>query len=301
MAARLAGLPVATLRVWERRYRVGGAQAAAAGHRRYTRDDVARLALLKRLVDAGHPIGAIAALGAEALQRLDAALTQAPVAQDARVAVVLAGEALAARAAEFREIPSIEVVAACPDLAQAVQQLGGRRADILAASLPTIAEDTAQRVDSLCALLGARRAVVAYRFGTETRVEALRARGHATLRGTLEPERLAALARALPGSAPGPQWPAARLHPVRFDERTLARLAHASTTIACECPHHLVELLLELGAFERYSAECAHRSPRDAQLHRELQQVASTARAMLEDALARVAAEDGLSLEDPAP
>ena len=34
MAARLAGLPVATLRVWERRYGLGGARTTGAGHRR---------------------------------------------------------------------------------------------------------------------------------------------------------------------------------------------------------------------------------------------------------------------------
>ena len=297
MAARLAGIPVATLRVWERRYRLGGTQAGTAGHRRYTREDITRLALLKRLVDAGHPIGAIAALAPEALRRLESAAAAAPRAAGTRPRVALAGEALHARAAEFRAHEGLEIVASAADFAAAAADFRSAHAEVLAVSVPTLGDEALQRIDALCALLGARRAVVAYRFGTEGRVEGLRARGHATVRGALEPARLEALARALPGGDAVAAWPQPRLHPVRFDERTLARLAHASTTIACECPRHLVELLLDLGAFERYSAECVNRSPRDAQLHRELQRVASTARAMLEDALARVAAQDGLPIE----
>ena len=296
MAARLAGLPVATLRVWERRYRLGGAQSGAAGHRRYTREDIARLALLKRLVDAGHPIGSLASLPEPALRRMEAVSATANPARGVPVRVALCGAALHERQAEFHAMKSLEVVGASPDLDSAAMSFRGLRADLLALSVPTLDDSALERVDVLCALLGARHAVVAYRFGTRGRLETLRGRGHATVRGALDAARLDALARAAPGNEP-PAWPAARLHPVRFDERTLARLAQASTTIACECPRHLVELVLDLGAFERYSAECAHRSPADAELHRELQRVSSTARAMLEAALARVAAEDALSFE----
>jgi DNA-binding transcriptional MerR regulator len=297
MAARLAGLPVATLRVWERRYGLGGLQSGVAGHRRYTRDDIARLVLLKRLVDAGHPIGSLAPLSAEALRRMEAVSASAAQPRGAPVRVALCGAALCERADEFRALESLEVVGISPGLEEAATALRGLRADVLALSVPTLNDEAVERVDGLCALLGARRAVVAYRFGTQGRVDTLRGRGHATVRGALEAARLDALARAVPGSEPPGAWPAPRLYPVRFDERTLARLAQASTTIACECPRHLVELLLDLGAFERYSAECAHRNPRDAELHRELQRVSSTARAMLEEALARIAAEDGLAVD----
>lgn len=303
MAARLAGLPVATLRVWERRYRLGGSQAEVAGHRRYSRDDVARLALLKRLVDAGHPIGAIARLPLSSLQQmLSSPLAPNAVAGQKPLRVAFAGEALASLAERAADGASgLEVAAVCGDLAQAAQAFRGVRADLLVTSLPTLGDESAPRVDSLCAMLGARGAIVAYRFGTRARIDTLRGRGHAVLRAPLELERVAAMAAAMPAAEYSPQWPAARLHPVRFDERALGRLATEATAIACECPRHLVELLLDLGAFERYSAECAHRSPRDARLHGELQRVTSTARAMLENALAEVAAHDGLAIEDIAP
>ena len=84
---------------------------------------------------------------------------------------------------------------------------------------------------------------------------------------------------------------------LQFDQ-ALARISQSLTTLSCECPRHVVELLISLGTFERYSADCANRSPADAELHRWLQQVAGAARASFEDALVRVAAAEGLPLPD---
>ena len=67
VAARLAGVPVETLRVWERRYRVVGPRLSASGQRLYSAQDIRRLALIKQLLDMGHPIGSIAKLPADAL------------------------------------------------------------------------------------------------------------------------------------------------------------------------------------------------------------------------------------------
>jgi hypothetical protein len=82
--------------------------------------------------------------------------------------------------------------------------------------------------------------------------------------------------------------------PRRFDAETLAGLATASTTVRCECPHHLVQLVYGLSAFERYSAECESRNLEDAALHAYLHLTTARARALIEDALARVADGEGL-------
>jgi DNA-binding transcriptional MerR regulator len=70
--ARLAGIPVATLRVWERRYGVVGPRQGAGGHRLYSREDAGRLALIKQLVDLGNPISSIARLSLDALREMRA-------------------------------------------------------------------------------------------------------------------------------------------------------------------------------------------------------------------------------------
>ena len=76
VAARLAGIPVETLRVWERRYRVAGPRLSEGGQRLYSAADIRRLTLVKSLVDQGHAIGTIASLPTETLQTLRAAMVE---------------------------------------------------------------------------------------------------------------------------------------------------------------------------------------------------------------------------------
>jgi hypothetical protein len=65
--ARRLGVAPATLRTWDRRYGLGPSAHSAGAHRRYSSRDVARLDLMRRLVNAGAPPGeaARAALSAD--------------------------------------------------------------------------------------------------------------------------------------------------------------------------------------------------------------------------------------------
>ncbi|HAV36745.1 MAG TPA: MerR family transcriptional regulator, partial [Massilia sp.] len=69
-AARLAGLPVETLRVWERRYGLSDPRRSSHGQRLYSAEQVHRLRLLKQLVDLGHPIGQLAGHSIDRLREL---------------------------------------------------------------------------------------------------------------------------------------------------------------------------------------------------------------------------------------
>lgn len=53
--ARRIGVAPATLRTWDRRYGLGPSEHTAGEHRRYTAADIARLDLMRRLVQAGVP------------------------------------------------------------------------------------------------------------------------------------------------------------------------------------------------------------------------------------------------------
>ena len=72
--------------------------------------------------------------------------------------------------------------------------------------------------------------------------------------------------------------------------------ANLSPTIACECPRHVAELLMQLSHFEAYSADCEHRNTADAELHAYLRQVATASRTRFEAALEYVALHEGLLL-----
>jgi DNA-binding transcriptional MerR regulator len=282
--------------MWERRYQVVGPQTSARGHRRYAAEDVNRLALIKSLVDLGHPIGTVAHLPLETLREMRAAPGTAvtePRArrpQAPRVAVV--GESLSAQASAA-DAATMEVVAACADRTQAAETLRDVRADVLAIELPALRSDAVDLVETLAAQVGARRAIVAYRFATDEALRELRRRGHVVAHA---PIGLAEIVSLTAGGFDAGVAPPASPPPPRFDERALVQLSQIASKVRCECPRHVVDLLLNLGAFERYSAECENRSPADAELHRHLGRVAGNARLLFEEALIRVAQAEGIEL-----
>jgi hypothetical protein len=157
-------------------------------------------------------------------------------------------------------------------------------------------------VEALALAVGARHVVIEYRFAPSAVVGALRDRGYSVVRAPLDADELERLCRdvipagAIPALSGSSLLPLEAIPGPRFDEQSLTGLVRALTTLYCECPHHLVDLLRSLGTFERYSAECANRSPADALLHQYLQRVAASARALFEDALVRVARAEGHAL-----
>ena len=155
------------------------------------------------------------------------------------------------------------------------------------------------------ALAGVPKAVL-YGFAADATCEALATAGTALLR---EPQPDAVLAQWLRGLALAAPQPAAEqpaslaepLPPRRWDDAALADFAGRSSTMACECPRHVAELLVQLSHFEAYSAECEQRSTADAELHAHLRQVAAASRARFEAALEHVALHEGLLLPPASP
>ena len=298
-AARLAGLPVETLRIWERRYSLSDAERSERGQRLYSAEQVARLGLLKRLVDQGHPIGVLAGLAREQLQAMLAAGGGGAHDAARTVPVMLVGASLARRVAAEHGLAGLEVRASCARLEQVAEYGAGSGAEVLVVELSELD-------DSALPLLAAARAdggigamVVLYRFCPSATIRALRAQGCLVARVPAELGELALLCRAaLAGEGPPPQAPAtaASAPPPRFDDEALAAVIVASKRLSCECPRHLSDILMMLFSFERYSAQCAHRNPGDALLHAQLGQAAGQARVVLEGALETLAIAEGLPL-----
>ena len=68
-AAKLTGIPLDTLRAWERRYRAVIPKRSARG-RVYSEEQVKRLVLLRQAVQQGHSIGQVAGVGDRQLREL---------------------------------------------------------------------------------------------------------------------------------------------------------------------------------------------------------------------------------------
>jgi hypothetical protein len=309
--ARMVRIPVSTLRIWERRYQVVGPALTDSGHRLYSGADVERLLLIKQLIDLGHAIGSLARLPTPALLEIAdarAALDNPALAGPAeRTRTVLLGLGLPRRLG----VLPLQRVAVWADLASAEaamvdgDALAGLQADLLVADLATLLPESATRLLALMQRLGVQRALVVYGFGNESATQRLRQAGCRLHRAPLAEAELRTQVTellALPGAADAaapatgrPSLPAA-VPPRRFDDAALLQMAAVSTTVACECPRHVAELVMLLGNFETYSAECVNRSTSDAELHAHLHWVAGQARALFEDALQRVAEAEGILL-----
>jgi DNA-binding transcriptional MerR regulator len=296
VAARLAGLPVETLRVWERRYGISDTERSAHGQRLYSDVQVRRLRLMKQLVDQGHPIGALAQLPLEELLTSATAPLGRSPSQPVRVALV--GHALAQRmAGGGRELFALDIVARAAQLEGAATELADASADVVLIEISELAESAVPAIAALSQQLGAA-AVVLYRFCASATIRQLRALGCLAARAPTDAAEIVLLCQAalaapsVAVAAPRPDWPAPR----RFDDEALAALAAANNSIHCECPRHLSEILLMLNSFERYSEQCASSTPADAVFHQELNHAAGSARVLLESALERLARAEGLPL-----
>ena len=308
-AARLAGVPVATLRVWERRYGVVAAPKSASGQRHYSDHDVQRLRLMRQLTEHGHAIGTVATLALPALHALWANESRPVPGQPRRsgpLRVVAVGRGAAHKLAAA---PGCKVQATFNDLAAAAAApapTGG--CELLLLHLPSLQPLAAEQVLALAAHWHAEATVVLYAFGPESLVERLRAAGAVVRREPVTANELARLlvsaARAQTATPAVPtaaaaaavDFKAAPAPAPQFSDDELAALAEMPSAVACECLRHLAEIVLQLGSFERYSTDCQSRSPADAALHQHLSQLAGTARDLFEQALHRVVLDEGLVL-----
>ncbi len=302
--ARQAGLPVSTLRMWEQRHGAFAPAKTSGQHRLYTDIDLLRARLLRQLAEAGHGISGIARLDADALAALlarsRAANGQTAQAPAAAVRALVVGTALAVRLHgddwtwRWRGQP-LEVSRVLVDLQDLEAMARGApaeraSADLLLVRVNTVHADLPLRLAGAAAALGIARVIVLYAFGAERAVDELRANGMLVRR---DPVGNADLARLLDGmllADPAQAMPqAAVIPPRRYGDEVLARVAQARSSILCECPRHIAELVAQLASFEQYSAECLNSSDEDAQLHATLRSVSGSARALFEHALDLVA------------
>jgi len=294
VAARLAGLSAETLRVWERRYKLSDTQRSARGQRLYSTEQVRRLGLLKQLVDQGHAISVLASLPIDRLQELIAGHVGEQKAEGPiRVAVV--GGGLARRiAADGREGLDIAVQCSCQRFEQAGSLPRDADVELLLVELSELDESAVPQVLAARDACAATAVVVLYRFCASATIRALRAHGCLAARIPAELGELLVLCRSALAGERLPPLHQPGVPKVRFDDELLAAITAAGNRLACECPRHLSDLLLMVGSFERYSAQCASRNAEDARLHQELERAAGHARAILEGAMEQLVRAEGL-------
>ena len=318
-------MPVATLRIWEQRYQLTSREVSASGNRLYSTSDVQRIALLKQLSDLGHAIGTIAALDMEQLRQVavthvstiaGSAQPLAPVREPTHWRIAVVGVSLAHR---LQHPSLLNRLGRAPlvsgpfvSLAQAVKARAGQTVDALLVQVHGLHDASLAELQAAAGALGARRVAVLYGFAKESVCKAFVAAGVALLRepqadAALDewlcrlhsddwPHKRSATPAALPGLSSLVGMAVDAIPARQYDDATLTNFAALLSTIDCECPRHVVDLLMQLSHFETYSAECEKLSPADIALHAYLCQTAAAARHLFEIALERLAIHEGVLL-----
>nr|WP_315475760.1 MerR family transcriptional regulator [uncultured Undibacterium sp.] len=323
-AARLSGVPVETLRVWERRYGVTDPTRSERGQRQYSFDEVRRLGLIKQLVDAGNSIGAVAHLDVQQLLAMLNAVANLPAAQsqvqvsNGLLRIALVGVMLRQSLINLNpEQSKLSLVQTAFNLKQAELQLKDVKVDVLVIEQGelTAPEEQIPLVNVAQKACQATAVLILYRFASSDAIRQMRLAGFHVARipaDMLEIDHLCrvAMARALTlveqQGRIGRSKKSAMKSDVSRSKRAnaiperllnddnLMHIAKFANSIHCECPRHLVDLLQMLTSFERYSAQCENRNEDDAILHRDLHYTAAHARSALEQALVRVAQAEGI-------
>lgn len=206
---------------------------------------------------------------------------------------------------------NLQVAVATADRAELLAAAGKVKVDALVADLDLLSDAPEQAIAEFERLLRPELTVIVYAFAKWDVIERLRGPQRQLMRAPVS-------ARALRSNMLGlivkhlTQNPAkAVVTPLetglmrleqqapmrRYNDLQLAALQDVKSAVNCECPNQVADLVLQLVAFETYSAQCQNKNEKDAQMHRLLARVTGHARAVMEYGLKELCAFEGI---DPA-
>jgi DNA-binding transcriptional MerR regulator len=311
--AKMVGVPVATLRVWERRYAVVTPPKTEGGQRLYSDADLLKITMLKNLTMQGHAISTLSQMDHAQLQRLlndsraAQSATSAPRALPAAVSLAVVGLGLARRLETDRfnslfQQTRLKVSQVHADLKQALEQaVGLETPDVLLVQMGAVQAGVCQDLVRLREQFGVRKMLLVYHFATEHALQALRAAGVMARREPVSDSDLSDIIHSVLLVETGLKLSgSATITPRKYSDQVLLRVAGISTQVLCECPKHVADLIFQLNSFEQYSRDCLSNSVEDASLHAYLTAVSGSARALFEEALERIATHEQIDLREGA-
>jgi DNA-binding transcriptional MerR regulator len=300
---QLTGISSHTLRKWESRYGAIEPLRTETGRRLYDQQQVRRLILLRDLIEQGHQISRLSGMSDEELAALMAEIPRQLPETSRFERVIVVGQVLPFMLTRAEADGAFDLVTrpAADWLRDAVETIGADRPvadEALVVELPTVPEKC---VEDLVILRRERfgRVIVIYGFAAQRTLRALMNAGMLCLKAPVNAPELLRNLRQPERGAPVLEALADQTVPAhRFSNESIARLAALSPKLQCECPNHIAELLLDISAFEQYCMECEDQDPKERLLHARLRLITANARALFEEAMAEVAANEGLELSE---
>jgi DNA-binding transcriptional MerR regulator len=304
--SRLTGVAQDTLRVWERRYKAVVPTRSEVGRRVYTQSDISRLTLIKRLVDQGDAISSVANLSIEQLQaRISQSREPAVIISEATPCrLAMLGDVQVSRLAnDLNNDETLSLAGLYQDKGRFLEDASKLEPDLIILEYATLMPEHIKEIGTLLQRSGASRALILYSFTSGPTLTRLESERVMPIRMPVEISEIRRLCHALHGRPEVSSVSMAEnielsgeAPPRRFSDETLARVAEASVSVRCECPHHLVDIITSLGAFEEYSQQCEILNLDDAALHAMLHAATARARSIIEASLERVIEIDGIDL-----
>lgn len=308
--SKATGVPVPTLRIWERRYHALSPTKTDGNQRLYSDYDVSKAHVLKQLTAAGHAIGAVASLSLEALRHLGA--SHPPISQSGQphhtapllIAVVDVGLANRIESQKFASVlqrDALQVAAVYNDIEHALHTPWTEDAKVCVIKVTSLQRGMLEAIQQLNAQRTFVHTVVLYNFAPDMLVQAMRAAGLTVRRDPISDIELAELLQSVLMLQPLMQahtGVTASAGPRKYNDQVLKRVANIPTSVLCECPKHVAELITQLANFETYTQDCLSRNDDDAHLHAYLKVISGSARALFENALEKIAEHEGIDLCD---
>lgn len=301
--ARLTGLKTDNLRVWERRYGLGASHKSATGRRQYTQSDLDHLQLIAALVNDGARIGEIANSERKTLEMLlrQRGIRGREALSKSKPRAVFVGAALCKWLDSHQGcISGVDARLARMDVAAIEESAFAalKDSDVMVLECASLSRASVTRIKSLHDDALAKRMIVVYQFGNTQWLQDLQAAGIAAMAFPPDAGKLAfAIARNIAESeisaGEGNLGELMTAKPRQFGAVELAAAAALESTLNCECPKHIAQLITALIAFEEYSASCSVDNWHEAAVHSCIYAYAGQARHLMEKALRTVLEERG--------
>ena len=298
--AKLTGLTVHNLRVWEKRHSAVDTQRTDSGHRVYSDEAVERLKLLKRCVDNGMSISSVAAMSDEELREVIAETADKSPSRPANAVNVALVAAEWFDKVQHRLGDDVHwgFIQHYETLGQLRDSSLGSQLDLLVLNLPSITASEVKSLGQLIKQIGARVTLLAYRYARQQDITYFRTLEVSTIKLPVDPAEAATFIERKLAESTGSQTviPARQAAPRKFTDELLQKAASVSSSIDCECPQHLAEIIQGLTAFESYSAQCESKDKAGEDLHRHIYLRTGQARAVMEELLQSVLQQEGIDL-----
>lgn len=302
--SRLTGIPADTLRIWERRYQIVDPQRTEKGGRLYSQEDVTRLTIIKTLVDQGQAISTVANLRLDELNdRLSRATPRKPHELSEKVqSVVIVGQAITVRVQNAKQPDEINIIGIFNDIEEFLAS--DVSCDILIIEFPFLDKASIRLVSNSNLNKRCEQVIVLYAFSPSNILQQLKRMQIEAHRAPIGLDYLWHLCQqAKPEQI---DWTPSEFHPETvsgetipprmFSSEQLAALSQISSTLKCECPHHLSSIIETMVAFEQYSTHCENETAQDAALHSYLHVMTAKSRWLMEIALIKLAEVEGIDV-----